>query len=180
MILRNFCLIIIEKTDGIKEDIIKVAEGNPRLLNTKSFGIATFSSAFKVNELKEIFTSNGRSVIIFELVDGGYSALLNDPTKHDFVFGHIEEFGGEIVNDITNKLLKEYLLEPKHIVSGSTKNVIKEEKNKKEEVEEDIDVSKLSAEEKTLLSDKLLDKISDNGYENFSDKDKELLKKLKE
>ena len=169
MILKNYCLIVIENTDGIQMDIIKIAEGNPRLLSTPSFAIATFSSAFTVNEIKELFITNNRSVIVFELVDNGYSAFLNNEEKHDFVFGHIEEFGKEIVQDITNKLMKEYLLDSK---AKQDKSVTHKERPAKK----NINIDELTPEEKENMVDNLLDK----GYKNLSEEDKELIRKLKE
>ena len=169
MILKNFCLIVIENTEGIQTDIIKIAEGNPRLLSTPTFAIATFSSAFTVNEIKELFINNNRSVIVFELIDNGYSAFLNNDQKHDFVFGHIEEFGKEIVQDITNKLMKEYLLDSKTKLDNSVTH-------KERPAKKNIDIDKLTPEEKESMVDNLLDK----GYKNLSEEDKELIRKLKE
>jgi len=156
MEVKNYCLIVIENTKGLKSDIIKIAEGRPRLLDTPSFALATFSSAFDVNELKELFSHGGRSVIIFEIEDGKYGALLNDKLKHDFVFGHIQEFGKEIAKDMTDKLVGSYL--------SDTKEKVSEEK-------EDIDITKLTEEEKMQIRDAIYDK----GYENIDDEDKKML-----
>jgi hypothetical protein len=55
------------ETKGALDEIIKISETKPNLLDAKGILIATFSSIAEPSELTEWFIENNRSFLIFDL-----------------------------------------------------------------------------------------------------------------
>lgn len=142
-------------TQGIMSEITSVSEDILGKLDAKGIMVVTFTSTFLVNELTEIFKLSGRNFMVFEL-DNNYSGY-NIVKKEimDELFGKVkpmEDFEFKLTSIIN-------LID----FSGSTETEITEE-----------EINKLSKVEKQ----KMINEILDKGPDNFSDIDKEILKKL--
>jgi hypothetical protein len=101
---KNYCLVGLGTIDGMKDDIIKVSEFSPRLIEQKKVIIATFSSVMEPSELRDFFDNPERIFFIFEVNDESAAYFIGRPEIQKQLFGHIEN-GGEKVLDIMNQKL---------------------------------------------------------------------------
>jgi len=164
MKFRNYCLIALGEFEGIKDEILKVAETNvtmPHYLDAKGILICTFTSAITVQELTEFFKSNNRSFVVFELDESTSGAHILDERLNSHIFEYLSK-GKEELELMASKLIED--------IEGTTGNtatrIVVETKPELPDVE---NLSKAEREE-------LLNKLLDKGKENWDDNDKEILK----
>jgi hypothetical protein len=105
--LKKVCLIGMGDVDGIKEDLTVLSESNVNFVSGEGLIIATFQTAFTIGELEELLKMNGRSLIVFEMTLGFYSASIADKEFQTALFG------GDIDNSKT----------PYHLIEESLKQV---------------------------------------------------------
>lgn len=175
MKFKNYCLVVLGRVEGVKDEISKISETAVRYVDAKGIVIATFSTIATALELREFFTLNNRSFVLFELGDDNYGVNITNKAIHEHLFGEIEVKGPGILNSLTNRLMSEIgAIEsniPEPVISGSSNPSLV--KTKKTEFE-GIDFSTLTISQREELVNKILDK----GAENLNEKDKILLKKI--
>lgn len=120
MMFRNFCIVIMGRTDGIFDEISKISEKILGKMNAKGIMIITFSSVADVKELRDFFKSYDRNFLLFDL-DEEFSAY--NFLKKDVSF----ELFGKLPNiySMTDKLHSEL-----NIITADTENVRWENKEK--------------------------------------------------
>lgn len=153
----NYCVIVMKDTTGVIEEIRRISETVPNILDAKGILIATFTSAIESKELNDWFSSNGFNYIFFELNPDTSGFNLVNKKLHDALFG----FLNDNLEDKENNFLS--LVSNEINVSASTKNDITEH-----------DISIMSEDEKRELCDRMLDK----GIENLNENDKKILQLL--
>jgi hypothetical protein len=147
--------------EALKEDLSYVSETKVNFVQGDGLIIATFSSSAHLSEIETFFNLGKRSYIIFEMTPGFFSANIANKEIQDAVFG------GKIDNNKIGAQVEQVLSAFSLTMSGTatTSKLSKEEKTEIGEVTEE-------------MFNKVLDKISkDNGMDNLSDVEKEILKK---
>lgn len=177
MVFRSYCLVILGRVEGVKEEISKISETAVRYVDAKGIVIATFSTVATTLELKEFFTLNNRSFVLFEMGDGNYGVNLTNKAIHEHLFGQHDNTGSDILNTLTGKLLSDisasmgsYIV-PEPVISGSSQTRSVRSKNIDYD---DVALTKLSVEER----EKIVNNIIDKGVENLNEHDKKVLKKI--
>jgi hypothetical protein len=173
MEFKNYCLVVLGRVEGVKDEIGKISETAVRYVDAKGIVIATFSTIATTLELKEFFTLNNRSFILFEMGQDNYGVNLTNKAIHEHLFGDISGF--QSLNTLTGKLLSDINGSisriPEPVISGSTQTKII--KNKKSDLNS-INLDNLSIDQRN----KIVDEIIDKGIENLTDYDRKLLKKV--
>jgi hypothetical protein len=173
MKFKNYCIIVLGKTDGCLTEINKVAEGKVKILPAKGIMIGTFNSAFKTPELDDYFKSLNRNFFIFELnpKTSGYN-INNEEVRHD-LFGkskdnniELEKISNNLIDDIKS-VIPRFNKRP---VTGSSKSFIIDNNEDNLKFSSDF-YETLNPKEKQTLMDSILDK----GVDNLTYIDKEIL-----
>lgn len=173
MKFKNYCIIVLGKTEGCLIEINKVAEGKVNILPAKGIMIGTFNSAFKTPELDDYFKSLNRNFFVFELNSktSGYN-INNEEVRND-LFGkskdndiELEKMSNNLIDDIKS-VIPGFTKRP---VTGSSKSFIIEDNEDDLEVSSDF-YETLNPKEKQILMDNIIDK----GVDNLTDADKEIL-----
>jgi len=171
MKFKNYCIIVLGKTEGCLTEINKIAEGKVKILPAKGITIGTFNSVFKVMELDDYFKSLGRNFFVFELnpKTSGYN-INNEEVRHE-LFGkskdinlELERMSDNLIDDIKSTISG---FNPRPITGSSKSFIIGDD---------DSDISSdfyetLNPKEKQTLMDNIIDK----GVDNLTDADKEIL-----
>lgn len=195
MVFRDYCIVIMGETQGALDEIKKISDDNPKVLNAKGIVICTFNSVADAKELEDYFTSLDRSFFLFEVGAENTGYNIKNKKIHNGLFSHIESE----LNDLTeksNRLMDElekggYPPLPDNIKkkffgsnSGTTEDIpewkIGGGFNLKEvKVDSEVRINKsyynnLSEKEK----DETINDIIDKGYSNLTDLDKQILEFL--
>jgi hypothetical protein len=154
-------------TLGAQEEIIKVSEIKPNVLDAKGIMIATFSSIIAPSELTEWFTSRNRSFLLFDLDETSSGFNITKKEIHEGLFGFLKDVN---VNQMSEDFLRTINLSSD---TKATKTETKKTKkqNKVTNILDPLKIEKMSTYEK----DELLNKLIDNGIEKLSEHDKTLL-----
>lgn len=175
MKFKNYCLVILGRVEGVKDEISKISETAVRYVDAKGIVIATFSTVATATELREFFILNNRSFVLFEMGEDNYGVNLVNKGIHNHLFGEIERQAPDVLNTLTNKLMSDINGStnkvPEAIITGSSQNGLSKSRRN---TFEGIDVVTLSVDEREEMVNKILDK----GYQNLNDDDKNILKKL--
>ena len=158
MKFRNYCIVVMGDTLGVKEEIQKVSEITPNILDAKGILIATFSSIVEPNELTDWFKENNRSFMVFDLNKSVSGFNITKKEIHEGLFGFLKTINVESMgNDFFNNLS---VSDVKEIKETKQRNIL----NK------DIigNMSKIERMGK-------LDELIDNGLDKLSEDDKKLL-----
>jgi len=164
---RNYCMLIMGKTDGCKLEIGKIAEGNPKFLDAKGITISVFLSAAEPGEISDYFKSLNRNFLVFDMDPNVSGYHLTNDKIFDALFGHIKGQYEMELEEMSNRLIDDIKSGNNKIVSGGTNGYNSTESSTliKEEV---INMSK---DEQSILMNEILDK----GVDNMSKLDKEIL-----
>lgn len=163
MTFRNFCVVIMgQDTKDALQIINKVTEGEPNFLDAKGILIATFSTFMELNELTDLFKSNNKNFLLFDLNEEYSSFNITKLNIHEGLFGFLNVVNDGYRENKTKNLLGE--------ITGTTT----EFKYVKPEFLDINKIDMMSAKEK----DKLMNILIDKGIENLSEYDKEILDKL--
>jgi hypothetical protein len=149
----KICLVIMENTKGILNEIEKVTLDTPSFINAKGIFISTFTTNKSISELKNFFKDKKRNFLMFE-IDEATSAyhFLNEKLENGlFMFAEIEKDNNDVWEGVN-------LLDNKDMDSEITEKSI----------------LKMTKEEKDIKLNELIDK----GIENLSDGEKNILNLL--
>jgi len=114
MSFRNYCIVIMGDTLGSQDEILKISETKPNILDAKGILIATFSSAVNPSELKEWFTTNNRSFLLFDLNEEGSGFNIMKPEIQEGLFGFLKTTNISEMNENFSKSIE---------VSSQTKTI---------------------------------------------------------
>lgn len=95
MKFRNYCIVVMGDTLGVQEEIQKVSEITPNILDAKGVLIATFSSLAEPSELKEWFTENKRSFLVFDLDKDSSAFNIVKQNINEGLFGFLRDSNPE-------------------------------------------------------------------------------------
>lgn len=167
MKFRNYCLVVIGNTKNVEDEIKKISETGPNLLNGGGLVISTFSSTLTPSELNEWFTLNQRNFLLFDLNPETCGFNINKKDIHEGLFGFLKNIN---LDDKSAELLREIQLTSD---TRTDRIVIKSAKKIKitDTVITEAEVDKMSKYERETLFDKLID----NGVENLTENDKKVL-----
>jgi hypothetical protein len=156
------------ENDSIKKEVEKVSDSKINILDARGIVIGTFTSALSTKELSDFFILNDRNFLLFDLSEenSGFNIIKKD--IHEGLFGFLKDMNEDILEDKAAEFLKE-------VETHDIKRVVKPRRDysKAKKLTQD-DVNKMSNKEK----DELQNSIIDNGLENMSEYDKELLSYL--
>lgn len=165
MKFRNYCIVVMGETKGALDEIIKISETKPNLLDAKGILIATFSSIAEPSELTEWFIENNRSFLIFDLSKKSSGFNIIKKEIHEGLFGFlkdidVDEMGENFIKTI-NVDMESVNVEPKsRPLRDSLKNKLDPKK-----------IEEMGPSEKQ----ELLNQLIDSGLENLTEQDKKLL-----
>lgn len=164
MKFRNYCVVIIGDTLGSQDEIIKISETKPNILDGKGLLIATFSSIAEPNEITEWFKQNNRSFLVFDLDKNSSGFNITKPHIHEGLFGFLNTLN---MDDMNNSFAKAIELSAQtNNVETQTKPIVKKNIGLDEK-----EIKKMRYEERQDL----LNKLIENGLEKLSEDDKKLL-----
>jgi len=174
--------------ETVKDDIVKVAESQPRYIDAKGILIATFASVATPAELQDFFTFDGRSFFLFDLDKDMSGYNMDNEGYHHHLFGYLvnqeselKEMSERLMDDIsattkTNKAMsidevpediREKMSTPRRTGKVKTKYIIKKPK---------IHINDMTKKERETVINTILDK----GYEKLTNSDRDILKKISE
>jgi hypothetical protein len=175
MRFRAYCIIVIGDTIGVIDEIMKITETQPSVVDGKGLYIATFISASSPSELTEFFKLDNRNFLLFELNEETSGFHITKEETHQGLFGFLNTLKQENIDEMTNKLMKEIRLTSD---TRDFKGFIKRKKNKAVSVSKlkltEHDISNMSKTQK----EKLLNELIDSGLKNLTDSDKKILELL--
>ena len=160
MVFRNFCIVALGNTTGIKEIIDKINESKLKSINQKNVFIATFATNLTIDTLKSIIGKD-KTFFIFEV----------DESKNAFNLGK-EEIHNDLFGDILNNTLDLQLRFDTWTESSISESIDVEPKIKI--LDNDELIKRMSNDEIETKIEELINK----GYGTLTDNEKDLLKKL--
>jgi len=183
MKFRNYCIIAMGKMDGIKNDIVKVAESKPRYIDAKGILIATFSSVVEPSELKDFLNFNNRSFFLFDLNENNSGCHLDNEKLNHHLFGYLMDSEDKLkdmsdrlsdaVSDAVRDRLDDVSDDETEYVSATTRNsgYVKPIRRNNYNI---IKLTNMSNKDKETLLNGILDK----GFKKITESDMKILKKL--
>ena len=103
---KNYCIIVLDNIDGVKDEIIDISEKEIKLMQTKTVFIATFTSLLTIQLLKELFISKNRNFFVFELKDDCGAGYFMDKKINDILLKDIEINGDKIAEELTKEFIE--------------------------------------------------------------------------
>jgi hypothetical protein len=157
---------------SIKLEIEKVSDSKINILDARGILIATFTSALTPKELSDFFKLNQRNFLLFDLNEENSGFNINKKEVNDGLFGFLKQMDNIDLEERAVEFLRDVEMSEPIDVRGYSKplrsELRKEPKIKKLTKEE---VEKMTVKEKQELQDKIID----NGIENMTEYDKEIL-----
>jgi hypothetical protein len=175
MKFRNYCVVVMGDTKGVFNEIEKISDDKPNILDARGIVIATFSSALDVKELTDWFKVNDRSFFVFDLDPelSGYNITKKE--IHDGLFGFLATMDKDYLEKKAFNLMSA-IEDAKIIHENSKKN---KQKDKSVNVKTVIKTRRLTESEIESLTprerEEIMNKIIDNGVENMTEYDKKIL-----
>ena len=177
MKFRNYCIVVMGSlmNSEVKLEIEKIAESNINILDAKGIIIATFTSGVSPKELSDWFKLNKRNFLLFDLSEENSGFNIEKEDISESLFGFLKNMGDDNLDKRASEFLKDINVSEPINVRGSSRpirtSLVKKKKEKRLTKDE---IDNMSVSEKQ----KLQDEIIDNGVENMSDYDKEILNLL--
>lgn len=173
MKMRNYCVVIMGETENAKIEIEKISDSEVNMLDAKGIIISTFSSFVEPNEMSEWFRLNNRSFLLFDLDPKTSGFNITKKEIHNGLFGFLNKNNDDL---LTKKVDDFFESIGKNKFSGTTRTFsTAKDKITDAEIVNDVitqvDIEKMSRDEREML----LNKIMDNGIENMSENDKKIL-----
>jgi len=164
----NYCVVIMENTKDVLIEIEKVSETKVNVLDGSGILIATFMSSLDPREISDWFKLNNRSFLVFDLHPNNSGFNITKAEIHEGLFGFIKTLNNETLQERADNFLKEV----QSNLNIKTNNFSKKEIITINEVKLTKEViAKMTMKEKEELQNKIID----NGIENMTDNDKEIL-----
>ncbi len=173
MKFRNYCIVVMGDTNNVREEIEKVSEMKPNVLDAKGILIATFSSVVEPSELKDFFKLNRRSFLLFDLDPKTSGVHITKKDIHEGLFGFLKILNDDELKNKTKNLIREITLSSDTKPTFNKKITLRDTPIKNKKITE-ADIDKMGKEDKV----KLLHSLIDKGYEKLTEDDKKILKKL--
>ena len=107
MKFRNYCIVIMGNTLGVLNEIVKISETKPNILDAKGILIATFSSIAEPRELTDYFKLNDRNFLIFDLNAENSGYHITKSEINEGLFGFINNMTDDTLRKRTNELINE-------------------------------------------------------------------------
>jgi len=169
--LRAYCVIGLGNIKNLTKVLSELSESEVSYVSGTGLIIATFITSLNIVEIENTLNDKEKSYIIFEMTPGFFSANIRDKQFQETLFGgpiENSEFYRNI-EDSLNKLndmdlfndIEDGMVEDDDFMS--VKDLVKNTKRREEEEEPALD--------------DILDRISQVGFENLSDREKVLLEK---
>jgi len=181
MKFRNYCIVFLGKTNGVKLEIGKIADGDPRFLEAKGLTVSTFISVAEPNELSDYFKSLNRNFMLFDMNNKFSGYNLENEKLHKTLFenmveqdnsNNLEEMSNRLIDDINESITGNPFSGSSKQFNDKIRKNIKDIDFKPKPVR--IDLDKLSKNQREEMINDILDK----GYENFNEYDKKVLNKI--
>jgi hypothetical protein len=160
-------------TKGVFNEIEKVSDDKPNVLDARGIVIATFSSALTTKELTDWFKLNQRSFFVFDLDPETSGYHISKKEIHDGLFGFLATMDKDILKKRASNLMD--AIEDAKIIQENSKKYkgfdvgVKTATKPKKFTESEIeDMTPREREE-------IMNKIIDNGVENMTDYDKKIM-----
>lgn len=151
--LKNFCIIVIGDTYGVKNEVQDISEMQINTLDAKGLHIATFCSQIPLKKIKETFKKNKRSFFVFELDEKHSIFHIEKKQIHTGLFGFLED---QKPIDQIIEVVNSEIIETSFIRTELTKaNIESLNKQEKEDLLNrliEYGLHNLTHEEKKLLS----------------------------
>lgn len=158
MEFKNYCVLLMGRTEGVAIEIEKISESKPSILNAKGIVIATFTTFVSVQEISAWFKMNKRSFFVFELNEETSDCFIDKVQIQEGLFGFLKNVNKDKLEDKTQEFLGVIGVETVPIDNELTES----------------DIMALTQDEK----DDLLNKFFDNGTENLTEEDKKIINLL--
>jgi hypothetical protein len=158
MKFKNYCVLLMGRTEGSALEIEKISDSKPNILNAKGIVIATFTSFVSVQEISAWFKMNKRSFFVFELNDETSDCFIDKVAIQEGLFGFLKNVDKDKLEEKTSEFLGAVGVEVPTVENELTES----------------DIMALTQEEK----DDLLNKFIDNGCENLTEEDKKIINLL--
>jgi len=173
MKFKNYCVVIMGDTKGVFNEIEKVSDDKPNVLDAKGIVIATFSSALNIGELTDWFKLSERSFFVFDLDPESSGFNITKKEIHDGLFGFLTIMNKDVLEKRASNLMD--AIEDAKIIQENSKKVkqkginVKTYSRTRRLTESDIlDMTPREREE-------IMNKIIDNGIENMTEYDKKIM-----
>ncbi len=158
MKFKNYCVLLMGRTEGSALEIEKISDSKPNILNAKGLVIATFTSFVSVQEISAWFKMNKRSFFVFELNDETSDCFIDKVAIQEGLFGFLKNVDKDKLEEKTTEFLGAVGMEVPKVENELTES----------------DIMGLTQDEK----DDLLNKFIDNGCENLTEEDKKIINLL--
>lgn len=169
--LRSYCVIGLGNIKKITKLLTEISEGEVSYVSGTGLVIMTFMSKWNISEIEDLLNTEEKSYIMFEMTPGFFSANIRDKQFQDTLFG------GPIENTEFYRNIEDSLKSMMDInIFNSDGDPLFEDSDKYASFKDLVKNTKNKMEEEPGLDD-LLDKISEVGYINLSEREKGLLEK---
>jgi hypothetical protein len=98
---KNYCLVILGDTLGVKIEIERICSSDPNILDAKGILIATFKSLLGAEDIRIFLKENNRSFLFFELDEKHSGFHITKDSVHQGLFGFLGKLNQEL-NDSVN------------------------------------------------------------------------------
>ena len=173
MKFKNYCVVIMGDTKGVFNEIEKVSDDKPNVLDARGIVIATFSSALNIGELTDWFKLSERSFFVFDLDPESSGYNITKKEIHDGLFGFLAIMNKDVLEKRASNLMD--AIEDAKIIQENSR------KFKKNYVEVKTAVRPRRLSESEILDmtprerEEIMNKIIDNGIENMTEYDKKIM-----
>jgi hypothetical protein len=174
MKFRNYCILVmgVIDSDAIKLEIEKVTDSKINVLDARGILIATFTSGVSPKELSDWFRLNKRNFFLFDLDEENSGFYIAKQEIHKGLFGFLDEMTDQTLQDRASEFLKDIKVSEPIDIKGYSRPLrreLRKEVKPKQLTKEEVE--KMTIKEKQELQDKIID----NGVENMTEYDKEIL-----
>jgi hypothetical protein len=160
-------------TKGVFNEIEKVSDDKPNVLDARGIVIATFSSALTTKELTDWFKLNQRSFFVFDLDPETSGYHITKKEIHDGLFGFLATMDKDVLKKRASNLMD--AIEDAKIIQENSKRFKVEERIVKTVVRPrkltESEIEDMTPRER----EEIMNKIIDNGVENMTDYDKKIM-----
>src|SRR6478609_3594146 len=105
MKFKNYCVLLMGRTEGSALEIEKISDSKPNILNAKGLVIATFTSFVSVQEISAWFKMNKRSFFVFELNDETSDCFIDKVAIQEGLFGFLKNVDKDKLEEKTTEFL---------------------------------------------------------------------------